>query len=130
CFAAIFTSRRANPNTPVSRVLLHKSSVRNDERSSTAPALKRPPDFEAHRPPTMGERGPIVPRQFDVVIERDSEGYYVASVPQMPACHTQARSLDEVTERIREAIELCLELEGAPEQELEFVGIQRVTVAA
>ena len=36
-------------------------------------------------------------RQFDVVIERDSEGYYVASVPQIPACHTQARSLDEVT---------------------------------
>ena len=37
-----------------------------------------------------------MPRQFDVVIERDSEGYYVASVPQIPACHTQARSLDEV----------------------------------
>ena len=47
------------------------------------------------------------PRQFDVVIERDQEGYYVASVPQLPGCHTQARSLDEVTERIREAIELC-----------------------
>ena len=43
-----------------------------------------------------------MPRQFDVVIERDSEGYYIASVPQLPACHTQARSLDEVTERIRE----------------------------
>jgi predicted RNase H-like HicB family nuclease len=60
-----------------------------------------------------------VPRQFDVVIERDSEGYYVASVPQIAGCHTQARSLDGVTERIREAIELCLEVEGAPEQELE-----------
>jgi predicted RNase H-like HicB family nuclease len=71
-----------------------------------------------------------VPRQFDVVIERDSEGYYVASVPQIPACHTQARSLDEVTQRIGEAIALCLEVEGAPEQELEFVGIQRVTIAA
>jgi len=71
-----------------------------------------------------------VPRQFDVVIERDSEGYYVASVPQIPACHTQARSLDEVTERIREAIALCLEVEGAPKQELEFVGIQRVAIAA
>ena len=66
----------------------------------------------------------------EVVIERDAEGYYVASVPQIPACHTQARSLDEVTERIREAIELCLEVEGAPEQDLEFVGIQRVTIAA
>lgn len=69
-------------------------------------------------------------RQFDVVIERDSEGYYVASVPQIPACHTQARSLDELTLRVREAIELCLEVEGVPGQELEFVGIQRVTVAA
>ena len=37
----------------------------------------------------------MLPRQFDVVIERDEEGYYVASVPQLPACHTQARSLDE-----------------------------------
>jgi predicted RNase H-like HicB family nuclease len=71
-----------------------------------------------------------VPRQFDVVIERDSEGYYVASVPQLAGCHTQARSLDEVIERIREVIELCLEVEGTPEQELEFVGIQRVTIAA
>ncbi len=69
-------------------------------------------------------------RQFDVVIELDAEGYYVASVPQIPGCHTQARSLDEVTERIREAIVLCLEVQGAPQQELEFVGIQRVTVAA
>ena len=71
-----------------------------------------------------------MPRQFDVVIERDSEGYYVASVPQIPGCHTQARSLDEITERIREAIELCLEVEGTSEQYLEFVGIQRVTIAA
>ncbi len=53
-------------------------------------------------------------RQFDVVIERDSEGYYVGSVPQLPGCHTQGRSLDDVTERIREAIALCLEVEGAP----------------
>ena len=69
-------------------------------------------------------------RQFDVVIERDEEGFYVASVPQIPACHTQARSLDEITQRIREAIELRLDVEGAPEHTLEFVGIQRVTIAA
>jgi predicted RNase H-like HicB family nuclease len=71
-----------------------------------------------------------VPRQFDVVIERDLEGYYVASVPQIPGCHTQARSLDEVTQRIREAIELCLEVAGEPQADLEFIGIQRVTIAA
>jgi predicted RNase H-like HicB family nuclease len=71
-----------------------------------------------------------VARQFDVVIERDEEGFYIASVPQIPACHTQARSLDEVVQRIREAIELCLEVEGAPEEQLEFIGIQRITIAA
>ncbi len=69
-------------------------------------------------------------RQFDVVIERDEEGYYVASVPQLPGCHTQARSLDDLIPRIREAIQLCLEVGGAPAEELEFIGIQRVTVAA
>ena len=71
-----------------------------------------------------------LPRRFDVIIERDEEGYYVASVPQLAGCHTQARSLDEVTQRIREAIELCLEVNGAPERNLEFIGIQRITVAA
>ena len=68
-------------------------------------------------------------QQFDVVIERDGEGFYVASVPRLPGCHTQAHSLDEVMGRIREAIELCLEAEGSPDGTLEFVGIQRVTVA-
>ena len=65
---------------------------------------------------------------FDVVIERDSEGYYVASVPALPGCHTQARSLDELSERIKEAIELYLEVEGEAPEPLDFVGIQRVTV--
>jgi predicted RNase H-like HicB family nuclease len=69
-----------------------------------------------------GEETPLL-RQFAVVIERDEEGYYVASVPQLPGCHTQAKSLDEVTERIREAVELCLEVAGAPNQTLEFIGI-------
>ncbi len=69
-------------------------------------------------------------RQFDVVIERDEEGLYVGSVPQLPGCHTQGRSLDELMERMREAVELCLELEDTPAQSLEFVGIQRITIAA
>ena len=69
-------------------------------------------------------------RQFDVVNERDDEGYYAASVPQLPGYHTQARSLDEGMERVREAVQLCLEVEGAPAQALEFVGTQRIIVAA
>ncbi len=45
-----------------------------------------------------------MPSEFNVVIERDSEGYYVATVPSLPGCHTQARSLDTLIERVREAI--------------------------
>ena len=69
-------------------------------------------------------------RQFDVVVERDSEGNLVASVPALPGCHTQARSLDELMARVREAIELCLEVQGQSAENLDFVGLQRVTVEA
>ena len=67
-------------------------------------------------------------REFDVVVERDSEGYYVASVPALPGCHTQAKSLDKLMDRIKEAIELCLETQGEQVEHLDFVGVQRVTV--
>jgi predicted RNase H-like HicB family nuclease len=69
-------------------------------------------------------------RSFDVVIERDEEGLYVASVPELHGCHTQAESLDVLMERAREAIELCLEVQGEPATKLEFVGVQRVIIAA
>jgi len=68
-------------------------------------------------------------REFDVLIERDSEGYYVATVPALHGCHTQARSLDDLMERVREAVELCLEVEGgAVGASLDFVGVQRIAV--
>jgi len=69
-------------------------------------------------------------RQFDVIIERDEDGLYVGSVPQLTGCHTQGHSLDELMARMREAVELCLEVEGTPEQSLEFIGIQKITIAA
>ena len=65
-------------------------------------------------------------REYDVVVERDVDGFYVASVPALRGCHTQARSLDELMSRIREAIELCLEVEREPAEALDFVGVQRV----
>ena len=68
-------------------------------------------------------------REFTVVIERDDEGILVASVPSLPGCHTQARSMDELLDRIREAIQLCLEVQGQDSTEpLELIGVQRVTV--
>jgi predicted RNase H-like HicB family nuclease len=68
-------------------------------------------------------------RELNVLVERDRDGFYVASVPALKGCHTQARSLDELMQRIREAAELCLEVQGEEVDDLEFVGVQRLTIA-
>ena len=47
--------------------------------------------------------------EFNVVIEKDVDGYLVSSVPDLKGCHTQAKSLDQLLERTKEAIELCLD---------------------
>jgi predicted RNase H-like HicB family nuclease len=51
-------------------------------------------------------------------------------VPALPGCHTQARSLDELMERVKEAVELCLEVEDDESAPLDFVGVQRISIAA
>jgi predicted RNase H-like HicB family nuclease len=63
-----------------------------------------------------------------VIVEKDEDGFFVATVPELPGCHTQARTLDKLMIRIREAIELCLEVQGQDTPRNEFVGIQRVSV--
>jgi hypothetical protein len=65
-------------------------------------------------------------RKFTVLIERDEEGYYVATVPGLRGCNTQAKNLDTLMKRTREAIEL----EGGPGEvdPLELVGIQQISV--
>jgi predicted RNase H-like HicB family nuclease len=67
-------------------------------------------------------------REFSVVIEKDEDGYFVASVPALRGCHTQAKSLDLLMKRVKEAIELCLEMEKPVTTE--FIGVQRVAVNA
>ena len=60
-----------------------------------------------------------IKRQFQVIIERDEDGFFVASVPAFPGCHTQARTLETLTKRVKEAISLCLEIAKAdPEYQL------------
>jgi len=51
-------------------------------------------------------------REFNVLIEKDVDGYFVAIVPALRGCHTQAKSLDVLMKRVQEAIELCLEVES------------------
>jgi len=66
-------------------------------------------------------------RTFNVVIEQDEDGYYIASVPELPGCHTQARTLDELAKRIKEAIHIYLSVKRE-EKEERFVGVQIVEV--
>jgi len=69
-------------------------------------------------------------REFTMVIERDEDGWYVATVPELRGCHTQAKSLDILRKRVVEVIQACLEAEGASAKGVEFVGVQRIKVPA
>jgi predicted RNase H-like HicB family nuclease len=66
--------------------------------------------------------------KFTVLIERDESGYYLATVPALQGCHTQAKSLDTLMKRVREVIELCLEDGDDVSEPLDLVGIQQITV--
>ena len=67
------------------------------------------------------------PRKFTVVIERDEDDYYVATVPALRGCHTQAKNLDTLMKRVREVIHLCLQ-DNQTAPSLELVGIQQISV--
>lgn len=65
---------------------------------------------------------------FNVIIEQDEDGIYVARVPEICGCCTQGKTLQEVLERVKEAIEVCLEADKDNITPMRFVGIQRVQV--
>jgi len=46
-------------------------------------------------------------KEFTVIIEQDEEGYFIAEVPELKGCHTQAKSLDTLMKRVKEAMQLC-----------------------
>jgi len=66
--------------------------------------------------------------KFLVVIEKDENDVLVATVPALRGCHTQAKTLPTLLERIKEAIHLCLEVEHPKLEPLEFVGLQEIEV--
>jgi predicted RNase H-like HicB family nuclease len=74
--------------------------------------------------------------QFKVLIEQDEDGIYVASVPELPGCYTQGKTLEEARRRIKEAIELVLESDkdikkeklASPKSSSHFFGIEEVTI--
>jgi predicted RNase H-like HicB family nuclease len=67
-------------------------------------------------------------KEFTVVIEQDEEGYYIAEVPELKGCHTQAKSLDTLMERVKEAIQLCLEVYGKKYPITHLVGVQKIAL--
>lgn len=66
--------------------------------------------------------------QFTILIEQDEDGMYVASVPSLPGCHTQAKDLIELQRRIRAAIRVYLKVRR-PVASNRFVGMHQVEVA-
>jgi len=64
--------------------------------------------------------------EFNVILEKDEEGFYVASVPEIQGCYTQGKTIPQVLERIREAIEVCLEADGENIKPMKFIGIQKI----
>ena len=70
--------------------------------------------------------GDQIMTEFSVIIEKDEDGYFVATVPALRGCHTQAKSLDVLMKRIKEAIKLCLEVEEPISNE--FIGVQKVAI--
>jgi len=65
---------------------------------------------------------------FNVIIEKGEDGYYISDVVELPGCHTQGKTIDELMERTREAIELYLEVKKDFEMETSFVGFQKINI--
>ncbi len=71
--------------------------------------------------------------KLSVLIEKDEDNMYVAKVPDLPGCHSQAKNMQELMKRIKEAIQLCLEVKKHDKTRIdisEFVGVQRIEVKA
>ena len=67
-------------------------------------------------------------RNFTVLLEQDEDGIYVAKVPDIPGCYTQGRTVQQAMERIKEAIQVCLEADEEQHQKMKFIGLQQVEV--
>ncbi len=67
-------------------------------------------------------------KEFTIIIEKDEDGWFVSEVVELPGCHTQSKTMDELIERTREAIKAYLGKEKIEVKE-KFIGLQKVEVA-
>ncbi len=70
--------------------------------------------------------------KFRVIIEQDEDGVFVATVPELKGCHTQAKTLDALMKRTKEAIALYLDFQKGTTNlgKMSFVGLQEIEVQA
>ena len=67
---------------------------------------------------------------FTVLIEQDEDGIYVAKVPDISGCYTQGKTVEQAMDRIKEAIQVCLESEIEEIIPMKFIGVQQLEVLA
>jgi predicted RNase H-like HicB family nuclease len=77
---------------------------------------------------TIGEKLLRKKINFTVLIEKDEDGIFIASVPSLKGCHTQAKTYEELIPRITEAIQLYIDTDGEDSVPNEFVGIQKLQI--
>jgi predicted RNase H-like HicB family nuclease len=66
-------------------------------------------------------------KKYTAVIEKGEDGWYISEVVGLPGCHTQAKSIDELIKRTKEAIRVYLG--GDEEQEVStFIGVKQIEV--
>lgn len=66
--------------------------------------------------------------EFNVMIEQGEDGYLISEVIEIPGCHTQARTLDELMRRTKDAIKLCLETEKDDIMPIKWIGMQKIEI--
>jgi len=71
--------------------------------------------------------------EYNIIIEKGEDGYLISEVLEIPGCHTQAKTMDELLKRTKEAIELCLEVEEDKTTieikfPVKFIGLQKIEV--
>ncbi|MEK6981626.1 MAG: type II toxin-antitoxin system HicB family antitoxin [Candidatus Micrarchaeota archaeon] len=68
-------------------------------------------------------------KEYEVVIEQDENKVYVAYVPELPGCHTEGDTINEVVENIKEAMDLYLEYtQSKVENPMKFIEVRKVAV--
>ncbi|MEK6941007.1 MAG: type II toxin-antitoxin system HicB family antitoxin [Nanoarchaeota archaeon] len=69
-------------------------------------------------------------QKFNVIIEKGEEGYLISDVVELPGCHTQAKNLDELMKRTKEAISLYLSMKKPQDERPKFLGLQQIEIEA